>query len=570
MGEAAEKRFMGFPWEKSYPSSLKWDDPIEEKPIYSIMDEATKLFPNNNFMDFLGKSYSYRKTYELINKAARGFQKIGVTKGTKVGLFLPNCPYFVICYFAVLKAGGTVVNYNPLYATKEIAHQIKDSETEIMVTLDLKATYDKVGLMLKETPLSRVVIASMAPSLPFPKNLLFPFVKKKEIAKYPRDEKHISFDSLVRNNGNYTPQKINPREDIAVLQYTGGTTGVPKGAMLTHANLYANTTQLNNWFLDGEMGSEKMLAVIPFFHVFAMTIVMNMSIRFGAELILLPRFELGNLLQTIHDKKPTLFAAVPSIYVAVNASKKVSQYDLSSLKACMSGGAPLPAEVKIKFEKKTGATLVEGYGLTETSPAAVVNPFEGKNIPGSIGLPLQQTEIKILSTEDQKTEMPQGEKGEVCIKGPQVMKGYWKNQKATDHSVRDGFFHTGDVGYIDEDGYIFLVDRLKDVIIAGGYNIYPRNVEEAIYLHPAVEECVVLGIPHTYRGQTVKVFLKLKPNKTLSHDELNEFLGDKLSPIEIPKLFEIRDELPKTMIGKLSKKELLEEELKKQEKKAKK
>jgi long-chain acyl-CoA synthetase len=549
-----------YPWERSYPADIDWHADIPTAPLYRLMDDAVARFADRPCIDFMDKRYTYAQIGALVDRAARGFQALGIGKNSKVGLFLPNTPYFVICYYGILKAGGTVVNFNPLYAEREIANQIEDSETDIMVTLDLAVLYGKIARMLKETRLKQIVVAKMADILPFPKNWLFPFVKRKDIAKIPSDHRHVPFARLIGNGGKPEPVAVDPLQDVAVLQYTGGTTGVPKGAMLTHANIYANAVQSRMWCSDARLGEERMLGVLPLFHVFAMTGVMNLPLQMGAEMVLVPRFDLEQVIKLIQSKKPTLFPAVPTIYTAIVNHKDIGSYDLSSIRFCLSGGAPLPVEVKHSFESKTGCKLVEGYGLSESSPVATANPMNGVNKPGSIGIPLPGTVIEIVRLDDRSKLVPPGEKGEVCIRGPQVMKGYWKRPAETAEALADGRLHTGDVGYMDEDGYTFIVDRIKDMILCGGYNVYPRNIEEAIYLHPAVAECVVAGVPDPYRGQTVKAYVTLTEGHRLTREDLAEFLRDKLSPIEIPKHLEIRDELPKTMIGKLSRKALLEEE----------
>ncbi|WP_395459083.1 long-chain fatty acid--CoA ligase [Azospirillum melinis] len=569
MGDAARK-LPDYPWLASYPPTVDWAMPIPVRPLTELLEGAVARHGGKPCLNFLGKRTSYRELGRLVDRAARGFQAIGVGKGTRVGLFLPNTPYYVVAFFAILKAGGTVVNFNPLYAERELVHQIGDSDIDLMVTLDLKLLYDKMARMLAETGLKRLVICRMADILPFPKNWLFPIAKKAEIAAIPRDDRHIPFARLIANDGRPSPVAIDAREDVAVLQYTGGTTGVPKGAMLTHANLYANTIQCATWYAakerkpgegGAEDGQERMLGVLPLFHVFAMTAVMNFGLHLGAEIILLPRFELEQVMRTLQKERITLFPAVPTIYTAINHHKHLKDYDLSSIRFCMSGGAPLPLEVKEAFERTTGCTLVEGYGLSECSPVATVNPAVlHATKKGSIGLPLPGTIIEIVSLEEPRRVLPPGEKGEVCIRGPQVMKGYWRRPAETAQTLIDGRLHTGDVGIMDEDGYTTIVDRIKDMILCSGFNVYPRNVEEAIYLHPAVAECVVAGVPDEYRGQTVKAYVRLDDGQSLTAEALIAFLKDKLSPIEMPKVVEFRQELPKTMIGKLSRKALLDEE----------
>jgi len=560
-----------YPWLKSYPSNIQWDQRFEPKPLYHNLDQAVQRFADRPALDFLDRKYTYAELGKLADRAAKGFQRVGVTKGTKVGLFLPNCPHFVVCYYGILKAGGTVVNYSPLYSEPELKQQIEDSDTDIMVTLGLNVLYPKMKAMLGTTRLKKLVVGGIQDALPFPKNLLYPIARKKDIAPVVWDDRHVRYKDLVKNDGAYARVAIDPVDDIAVLQYTGGTTGLPKGAMLTHYNLWANTEQARAWFPQAKEGHERMMGVLPFFHVFAMTSVMNCAIRIGAEIIMLPRFELEAVMKLIPKKKPTIFHGVPTMYVAISGHKDAGSTDMTSIQGCISGGAPLPVEVKQKFEKATGGTLVEGYGLTESSPIACCNPVEGLNKAGSIGLPMPATKIVITDREDPHKIMPYGERGELCIEGPQVMKGYWKNPEASAKSLLGGRLHTGDVALIDPDGYVFIVDRMKDMIAVGGFKVFPRMVEERLYEHPAVEECTVIGVPDDYHGEAVKAFIKLRAGKAATQKDLIAFITGKLGKHELPREIEFREQLPKTMIGKLSKKELVEEEKKKyaEKKKAK-
>jgi long-chain acyl-CoA synthetase len=547
-------------WAKSYPATVKWDADLPAKPLYEIFDDAMHRFGDRPCLDFLDKKYTYREVGRMIDHATAGFQALGVKKGVKVGLFLPNCPQHVVCYYAILKAGGTVVNFSPLYSENELLHQIEDSHTDIMVTLNLKVLYPKMQAMLEKSRLKKLVVGTLPEVLPFPKSLLYPLAKAKDIAKVPDDSRHVSFKELLNNDATFDTPTIDVNEDIAVLQYTGGTTGVAKGAMLTHANLYANAVQAALWFTMVEPGQERMLSVLPFFHVFAMTVCMNMSVHIGAEIIMLPRFELVPVLKVIDKKRPTMLPGVPTMYTAINNYPELSKYDLTSIKGCISGAAPMPLEVRQRFEALTGCSLVEGYGLTEASPVVCCNPLDGDNKENSVGLPMPQTRVVITDRDDPHKVMPQGEIGEICIEGPQVMKGYWNRPDATKDVLIDGRLHTGDVGYLDEDGYTFIIDRIKDLILVGGFNVYPRNVEEGIYKHPAVEEVTVIGLPDEYQGQSVKAFVKLKKGENLGADQLVAFLRDHLGKHEIPRHIEFRSELPKTMVGKLSKKELVAEE----------
>ena len=549
------------PWLHHYPEGIDWSTTLTRRALNEYIDDAEIRFAARPAIDFLGRKTTYAQLATHIRQAAKGFQNMGVTKGSRVGLCLPNTPYSVICYFGALRAGATVVNYNPLYVERELAFQISDSETEIMVTMDLKLLYPKVAAMLSQTEsLKQIVVCRMAPILPPLKGLLFGIVKRKEIAAITDDDTTMRFEDLINNDGQPEEVEIDIEQDIAVLQYTGGTTGRSKGAMLTQANLSANISQMLSWFPGLRPGEEKIVGVLPLFHVFAMTAVMNFAVASGTEMILLPRYELEQTLKTLSAKKATLFPAVPTIYTAINQAPDLAKYDLSSIRYCMSGGAPLPLEVKRQFEQITGCKLVEGYGLSESSPVATCNSMSGTNKENSIGLPVPGTDITIHDLEAPHDLMPVGERGEVWIKGPQIMKGYLNQAEETADTLRDGWLRTGDVGYMDDQGHFFLVDRLKDLILCSGYNVYPRMVEEAIYLHSAVSEVTVIGIKDEYRGESPKAFVKLKPNESLNETDLKQFLEDKLSKIEMPSKIEFRDELPKTIIGKLSKKELVAEE----------
>ena len=549
------------PWRDHYPDGIDWSTSLVQRSLNEYIDDAEIRFSDRPAIDFLGRKTTYAQLATHVRQAAKGFQKMGVTKGSRVGLCLPNTPYSVICYFGALRAGATVVNYNPLYVERELAFQITDSETEIMVTMDLKLLYPKVAAMFSQTEsLKQIVVCRMAPILPPLKGLLFGIVKRKEIATIADDKTIVRFEDLINNDGQPDEVEIDIEQDIAVLQYTGGTTGRSKGAMLTQANLSANISQALSWFPGLRHGEEKILGVLPLFHVFAMTAVMNFAVASGTEMILLPRFELDQTLKTLSAKKATLFPAVPTIYTAINQAADLNKYDLSAIRYCMSGGAPLPLEVKRQFEQITGCKLVEGYGLSESSPIATCNALSGINKENSIGLPVPKTDITIHSLEAPYDLMPVGERGQVRIKGPQIMKGYLNQPEETADTLRNGWLRTGDVGYMDEEGHFFLVDRLKDLILCSGYNVYPRMVEEAIYLHPEVLEVTVIGIKDEYRGESPKAFVKLKPTESLTETDLKAFLEDKLSKIEMPSQIEFRDELPKTIIGKLSKKELVAEE----------
>jgi long-chain acyl-CoA synthetase len=533
---------------------------IEALPVPALLDRAVQRFGTHSALDFLGRRYSYAELGRLVDGAAAGFQALGVKPGVKVGICLPNIPYFPICYYAILKAGGTVVNFNPLYVEPEIRQQINDSKTTIMVTLDIKLLYPKIAAQLGSSCLETIVVCPMAGCLPMPKRMLFRAFKRADLSPIPVNAAHVRFADLIARNDKPTPVEIDPLTAVAVLQYTGGTTGVPKGVMLTHANLTANVEQLRRWIPGITPGQERMMGVLPFFHVFAMTVVMNLGLAVGAELILLPRFDIKDVMKLIGIRKPTMFPAVPTIYAAINNATRTGSFDISSIKWCISGGAPLPQEIRAHFEEQTGCTLVEGYGLSEVAPVATCNPFGGPIKTGSVGLPLAGTEIEIRSLDDANMVVPTGELGEICVAGPQRMAGYWERPADTASVTVGRFLRTGDTGYLDQDGYLFVVDRIKDVIVCGGYNVYPRMIEEALYKHEDVIEGIAIGIPDDYRGQAPKVFVKLREGSTTTPDDLKKFLSTLLNPISLPRHIELRDKLPRTMIGKLSKKELVAEE----------
>jgi long-chain acyl-CoA synthetase len=548
-----------YPWLKHYPPTVDWAAPLEAKPVFALLEDAAARHPDRDCIEFQDKRFTYAEVKDLSDRAAKGLAAAGFAPGMKLGLFLPNCPWFVVFYYAGLKAGGVIVNFNPLYAGPEIARQIEDSECDVMVTLDLAILLPKITAQLGATRLKRVVVCPMADQLPFPQHLLFPIVMRKSLTQIPEDARCIAMRDLIDNDGRIALPAVDPKTTLAVLQYTGGTTGVPKGAALSHANITVNARQIQLWFHAMDKPETRVVGVLPLFHAFAMTCVMNLTLVFGGCMLLEPRFEALKLLRLIHRKRPNAMAGVPTLYNALLNTPGAGNYDLSSLEICISGGAPLPLEVAKAFQEKTGARLLEGYGLSETSPVCCINPPESGSRPGSIGLPIPGTVCEIVSIDDRTTVLQPGETGEICFRGPQVMMGYWKRPEATAEVIVDGRLHTGDVGHMDEDGYVFITDRLKEMINCSGFKVYPRLVEEAIYQHPAVRECAVIGIPDAYRGQTVKAIVALKDGQALSAAALLEFLQERLSKIELPTQIEFRADLPKTVVGKIQKKILIDE-----------
>jgi long-chain acyl-CoA synthetase len=559
-----------FPWIKSYPPGVRWDAPLPVMPVPQLLDDAAARWPDNPALDFMGRKIGYRELRELADHAAKGFQQLGVKPGVHVGLYLPNTPHYVIAFFGVLKAGGTVVNYSPLDAEKVLEHKVEDSETDIIVTLDLNTLYPQMGRLLGRTRLKTLVVGELAEMAAQSGAVRAELRDAGQLSEVPADRRHHSFAQLLDNDGAYQPHAIgDPAQAIAVLQYTGGTTGLPKGAMLTHANLTAACSQILAT-VGGESGvleegRERVMAVLPLFHIYALTVNMLFAIRAAAEVILHTRFDVEAVVRDLAEKKVTVFPGVPTMYTAIIHHPGIGAYDLSSLKFCNSGGAPLPVEVNQRFRRLTGCCLVEGWGMTETSPTGTFTPVNGMQKIGSCGMPTAGVTLKFVDIDDPAKEMPLGERGELCIRGPNVMKGYWKKPEATAASMTpDGFFRTGDVGYMDEDGFVYIVDRTKDMILCGGFNVYPRIIEEAIYEHPSVAEVSVIGIPDAYRGQSPKAFIALKKGAPgFSLDELKSFLNSRLGKHEMVQEMEIREQLPKTPVGKLSKRELYEEEARK-------
>lgn len=545
------------------PEPLPAGEPeIRPRLLTELLDHALETYSGRTAIDFLGRTWTYGAMGELVRRAARGLQNMGLKPGDRFGLCLPNCPYFPILYFAVLRVGGVVVNFNPLYTEPELEHQIRDSGTRFMAVPDVRAIHGKVQAVARKAGLEKIVLCPMADILPPLKAWGFRLLKRKDHARPDDAGLHHAFRALTADPADPEPVHRVP-DDLAVLQYTGGTTGVPKGAMLTHANLAANSAQMLIHVGGLRTQQERTLGVLPLFHVFALTTVLNYSVEIGAEMVLLPQFVMDQALDTMKRKPPTQFFGVPTLYIALNGLPDDKVPDLSSVRACVSGGAPLPLDVRERFEQRTGARVVEGYGLSETAPIIACNPLDGVIKENSCGRRFPGTILEIRDPTDPKRLMPQGERGEVCARGPQVMKGYWNKPEATADTFVDGAIRTGDIGYLDADGYLFLVDRIKDVILCGGYNVYPRTIEDAIYHHDDVKEAIAIGIPDKYRGQSPKLFVALREGSTLDPDAIRNFLRKRLNKIEMPREIEIRESLPKTLVGKLSKKELVEEEKRK-------
>lgn len=557
--------FVSKPWLKLYPEEIPAHIEYESEPLYAYLQQSAIKNPGKKAIDFLGKKITYAELFESALKLSHHFQSIGLLKGDRVSIMLPNCPQAVITYYAVLLSGGIVVQTNPLYMEKELKYQLNDSGSKFIVCLDL--AYPKVAKVKRGTELDQIIVTGVQDYLPFPKKALYPYVQKKKkkslIVEISYDDQAVhSFMEVMRNGEAIQPViGVDPEEDVALIQYTGGTTGKPKGVMLTHHNLVSNTMQCHSWLYKMKYGKEKVLGILPFFHVYGMTTVMNFAIMYAAEMIILPNFDVKQALKTIQKERPTLFPGAPTMYIGILNHPDIEKYDLSSIEACISGSAPLPVEIQAQFEKKTNGFLVEGYGLSEASPVTHSNLVWGERVKGSIGIPFPDTEAACL-LENGDMAAP-NEMGELMVRGPQVMKGYWRRPEETQAVLKNGWLLTGDIGYMDEYGHFYIIDRKKDMIIAGGYNIYPREVEEVLYEHEAVQEAVVIGIKDSYRGETVKAFIVKKKGSPCSEKDLNEHCRKQLAAYKVPHLYEFRDELPKSTVGKILRRELIDQEAKK-------
>lgn len=550
------------PWHNHYPKQIPTSINYSEKPLHYFLAETAEKNGELKALHFMGKELTYKELFTQARKMASYLQSLGLQKGDKVAIMLPNCPQSVISYYGALMAGGIVVQTNPLYTERELEFQLLDSEAKFIVCLDI--LLPRVSKVRDRTDVKHTIVTGIKDYLPFPKNLIYPFIQKRQynmVVKVEQTENQHVWTRIMEQAGtDYVEHDIDPVEDLALLQYTGGTTGNPKGVMLTHYNLVSNVEMCDAWLYKTKDKPQSVLAVLPFFHVYGMTAVMNLSVMNGSKMILMPKFDAQDVLKTIEKERPTLFPGAPTIYIGLLNHPDIKKYDLSSIEACISGSAPLPVEVQEQFEKVTGGRLVEGYGLTESSPVTHANFVWDKRVNGSIGVPWPDTDAKIFKMDGDMEEAAAGEIGELAVKGPQVMKGYWKNPEETDRVLKDGWLFTGDLGYMDEDGYFYVVDRRKDMIIAGGYNIYPREVEEVLYEHEAIQEVVVAGVPDPYRGETVKAYVVLKEGANVTEEELNTFARKHLAAYKVPRIYEFRDELPKTAVGKILRRKLVEEE----------
>ncbi len=554
-------------WLKNYEKQVPHTLDYPERPLHTNLEETARKYPDGTATIFLNHKIPYKELNELADRFAAALQQLGVKKGDRVAIYMANCPQFVASYYGALKAGAIAVTFNPLYAAREVEHQLKDSGAETIVVMS--RFYPIVKQVRANTALKHVIVTNIKEYFPPLIKLLFTLAKEKKEG----DAQDISGDAntywfqdlIAKAPAKPTPVEVDPSE-TACLLYTGGTTGVPKGAELSHGNLMANAVMCRAWLHDAREAGETTLTALPLYHSYAMTTCMNQSMYLAGEMILIPNpRDIPGLMKMIDKHKPTLFPGVPTMYVAFNNFPDIDKYDVSSIRACISGAAGLPVEVQKRFQELTGAHLVEGFGLSEASPVTHGNPVFGDNRLGTIGLPWPDTEARIVDVETGIRDMPIGEPGELIIRGPQVMKGYWNMPDETAIALREGWLYTGDIATMDEDGYFRIVDRKKDMIIAGGFNIYPRDVEEVLYENPKVQEVVVAGIPDPYRGETVKAYIILKEGETATEDEIIQFCKGKMAKYKVPTAVEFRTELPKTIVGKILRRMLVEEEEKRRQ-----
>ena len=546
------------PWLRAYepgvPATLTYPD----QPLYHFLDEAAATYPNRPALIFLGRRIAYRSLADQVNRFANALLALGIQKGDRVAVHLPNSPQFVIAYYGALRAGAVVSALSPLYTESELEHQLNDCGAETIVTLTL--TYNHIKAIQPRTAAKRLIVTNIKDYFPPQLRMLFTlFREKKEGHRAAVQPGDLLLPALLRHHADTPPSVDVQADDLALLQYTGGTTGLPKAAMLSHRTLATNVVQAASWNTAAQEGREVILGVLPFFHVYAQQIAMNQAIYLGASLILFPRYERRPLLKAIDRYRPTLFPGVTTLYVNLMDDPDLARHDLRSIKLCLSGAMTLPQEVQEKLETISGGRLIEGYGMTETGPLTHASPVHGQRKAGSIGVPVTDTDARILSIEDGETELPPGQVGEICVRGPQLMQGYWNRPAETAQMIRDGWLHTGDLGRMDDDGFFFVVDRLKDMIIAGGFKIFPREVEEILYAHPKIKEAALVGIKDPTYGELPKAFIVLKEGETLTPEELIAYCRAQLASYKVPKQVEFRAELPKSLVGKILKRKLAEE-----------
>jgi long-chain acyl-CoA synthetase len=548
------------PWLKFYDKEVPHHIDYPRIPLYRLLDDTAAATPDRPCTCFFGRRETYRRIKDFSDRFAVGLRGLGVRKGDRVALLLPNAPQFIIAYYGILKTGAVVVPLNPLYTERELTFHLTDSGAETIVTIPM--FMEKVAALEGKTPLKRAIYTRMADFLPFPLNLVQGLREgsaARKVLRRPSGLQWVRFRDLLRTPvpADFRPEPVDP-DDMAALLYSGGTTGVAKGIMLSHFNFVANAYQVKAW---GALSDEqRILAVLPFFHGFGMSVTMNAPILAGGEIIILPRFSARQVAQTIHKYRPDFFIGVPTMFVALSNLPDIGKYDLRSVKGIFVGAAPLTRAIKEDFESKTGGRMIEGYGLTEAVTAIAANPYHGLHKIGSIGIPFPDVDMKIVSL-DGTRDLPPGEQGEIVLRSPTVMLGYYKMPEETAKTIVDGWLFTGDIGYMDEDGYFYITDRKKDLIIVGGFNVFPREIDELIYQHPKVKEGITVGVPDPYKGERIKVYIVLKEGETATEEEFIAYFRQNLTPYKVPSEVEFRTELPKSAIGKILRRQLREEEI---------
>ena len=567
------------PWLENYPDGVpKTLAPYPELSMYQVLQRSAGAFPSAPATAFFGKRLSYAELVRQVDQFAAVLASLGVTKGDRVALVLPNCPQYVVAAYAAARIGAVFVGTNPLYTEREMEHQLADCGAEVCVVLD--SLYPKVAAVRSSTPLRTIVVTKITDAMPFPLSVLAPIELRREARKeghpwppVPRGADVLWWGTLTSGSLPVAPAaEVDPEEDLASLVYTGGTTGPAKGAMLTHANLVKNAMQSASWFPGLTDGAEGMMCVLPFFHSYGLTVCMSLGILRAGKLILMPRFDLPRVLKAVEKERASLFPGVPRLYIAINESPETPKHDLRSIKACLSGAAPLPGAVAEKFERITGGELVEGFGMTEAAPVTHANPVIGRRKVGTIGMPIPDTDCRIVDLADWTRDMAPGESGEMIIAGPQVMRGYWHRPEETAATLRRGddgrtWLLSGDIAVRDEDGYFTIVDRKKDMILVSGFNVYPTEIEEVLYRHPKIKRVCVVGVPDARTGETVKAFVVAAdgevPGETITADDVIAFARDPqngLTGYRVPRLVEFRESLPETLVGKVLRRVLLDEE----------
>lgn len=548
-------------WLTHYPKGVPYHLHYADASLGEVLTKTAQEFPNHTAISFLDTRIKFKELNEMVNRMANALLDFGVKPGDRVAMLMPNMPQMVIAIYACWRIGAAAVMNNPLYSDREVEHNLNNSQASILITLDLLAP--RMLALKSKTSLKKIIIAHIRDHLSFPKKQLLPLIAKDKHKNIPPAPDVHEWQDLIKHYPVSDPGVSVPPDSVATLQFTGGTTGVSKAAMLTHANLYSNAQQLKAWLHTLQRGSGAVLCALPYFHSFGIVACLNSGIMQGWNQVLIPKPDLETILKAVVKYKINIFPGVPTLYTGMVNYPDIAKYNLRSIQASFSAGAPLPVDIISKFEDISGSHICEAYGLTEASPCVTVNPFKGLTKPGSVGIPLPDTEIKLVNSEDGITEVPQGAEGEILVKGPQVMKGYYNKPAETEIALKDGWLHTGDVGKQDKDGYLYIVDRIKDMIIASGYNIYPNEIDQVLFGHPKILEACAVGVPHAYRGETVKAFIVRKPGEVLTEEEVIDYCNQNLAKYKIPKVIEFIDELPKSAVGKILRKELRRIEMEK-------